>query len=170
MTPMQVESELKKYSEKKGINYWSDREKKNPEQILLVKREITLKDFESLCLEMEKELHELETERSREYDAIFSLIQNPDLIEQIAIERTQCQQIIDLPHAEVEEKRVVEMLKSMREVDWSPRGVARVMIGVGSPGFSYMEWSRSPYWGKQPHANFTDLMSTFTKAVRASLK
>ncbi|KAK6922370.1 DEAD/DEAH box helicase domain [Dillenia turbinata] len=56
-------------------------------------------------------------------------------------------------------------LQSNSQVKFTPRAVARIMHGIGSPAYPYSTWSRTHFWGRYSQINFQTVM----EAAKAEL-
>jgi hypothetical protein len=113
---------------------------------------------------IEQELAREEEEADRQFDVIFSILKNPDALDEVIMGRDP-KEMNHIPHEPVEEESIRRMIRIHKRAKLTPRAIARIMHGISSPEFSSADWERTPFWRAQAMASFADIMRVSTKVM-----
>ncbi|KGN51695.1 ATP-dependent DNA helicase Q-like 5 [Cucumis sativus] len=144
----------------------------------------TPEDFCSLSAHLRKWLSEIQTSKLRKLDAMFDAVtsainlygkktqaccnfeQTPCLEEKIC-SYFQEGDTYDTPNKMSQSSPFLRadikvFLQSNSQAKFTPRAVARIMHGIGSPAYPSTIWSRTHFWGRYTNVNFEAVMEAAT--------
>ena len=110
-----------------------------------------------------------EDETHKQYNIIYTLLQKNELIPYYLNHRTLDDGvIIEIPHEEVDEEKVRNLVNTYRKMQWTPRAVTRILQGIHVTAYPASEWGRTSFWGSLSNCSFPDVMKVAQKAIRDS--
>jgi hypothetical protein len=154
MSPLDIDCELERYAAQKWIEFSYTEEL----EFFQIRRKIEDDDqFGEAVLKLAKMMAKREEDADHSFDIMFTLMKNPAEMDRI-LETGEPEVLIPIPRSGINISEIKRMLSIHKRAEWTPRAVARVLHGIGSPKFDANEWMRTPFWGKQTMASFKEIM------------
>jgi hypothetical protein len=162
-SPLEVDTELQQFAKAKLIefSYAGDAD------FFYVRRELDDESYDELLGLIFQQLAKEEEETDHQFDVLFTLLREPDELDNI-VASGEPSQLSLVPHAAVNEEMVKRMIALHKRSRLTPRAIARILHGITSPAFGFAEWSRTPFWGAQAMASFVDIMKFCRNAMLSS--
>jgi hypothetical protein len=152
-SPVDIDNELQRLAKAKLIEFSYSGEA----DFFYVRREFDDESYEEFTSELFERIAKEEADLDRDFDIAFSLCQNPDELANV-VETGQPNQMTPIPHVGANPDEIRKLLVVHKRAKLTPRAIARIFHGIGSPGFEIAEWARTPFWGAQAMASFADIM------------
>ena len=165
--PVDIESELQKYVALKALDV------KYEGSAIYTKTLVDMNDdlFAELQISIANEMSMYEMEAHQAYNIAYTLMNKPEFIGDYAIQRKAFvfPEIMEIPHAPVDETIIRNFLNTYKNTKFTPRAVARILQGVASPLYEASEWGRSSSWSALASSSFTDIVPIVQKIMRDNL-
>ena len=126
--------------------------------------------FDEMHKTMTREVSKHEEDIHNKFNIIYTLLNNTELIpDYLATRLIDSEKIIEIPHDEVDEDKVRNLINSYRKIQWTPRAATKVLLGIPSPASSPAEWSRTSFWGSLSKCKYPEIMKIAQKAIREAI-
>ena len=152
LTPIQIDVELQQLHKAQKVEFrYADEA-----DFFSIKKVFDEDEYMLFVSEIGTKMKELEAQCDEDFDVLYTVLKDPALFGKLVTGDEF--ELTPIPHAPVDTSEIKGLLSHYRRVEWTPRAVARILHGIGSPKFAATEWSKANAWGKQPTSSFAEIV------------